>query len=110
MNNQSIDIVLWLQNVMLLYNPKHILMKMYIEGGEFKVLPKMLELGILCKKYIDIIMFEPHPKTQYLMKSNATIEQLLQQIQSQKQCEPTNIIFVDGKSYPNHQQSLPKDC
>eukprot|EP01084_Bolivina_argentea_P098511 177040_1 len=109
-NVSTIDIGLWLQNLILLYEPKHILIKMDIEGAEFKVLPRMLELGILCKKYIDIIMFEAHPWAQHLMGSNFTTRQLLEQIKLQTQCEPTNIIFVDDETYLHDQQSLPRDC
>eukprot|EP01084_Bolivina_argentea_P098512 177042_1 len=108
-NVSTIDIGMWLQNSILLYEPQHMLIKMDIEGVEFKVLSRMLELGILCKKYIDIIMFEAHPQSQHLMGYNFTVEQLLEQIRLQQQCEPTNIIFVN-ESYVHDQQSLPSDC
>eukprot|EP00930_Biecheleria_cincta_P031476 TRINITY_DN2184_c0_g1_i14.p1 TRINITY_DN2184_c0_g1~~TRINITY_DN2184_c0_g1_i14.p1 ORF type:complete len:398 (+),score=55.72 TRINITY_DN2184_c0_g1_i14:28-1221(+) len=84
------------------------LMKMDIEGSEYTVLAHMLELGVLCKSYINTLTIEWHDWK--LPENSSTATKLKAALADPSRCplgEITEILEVDDESYLYDRATLP---
>merc|ERR1712228_98725 len=82
-----------------------VMIKMDIEGAEYKVLGAMLEKGLLCQGIVDFISIEYHPKSLTSTQDFQAAKELRLALSNTTRCGDdtniTQIVEIDDESYLN---------
>jgi len=105
----AIDLSGFMQQLRKQALPGHKLMKMDIESAEFQVLPKLLEMNLLCKSALDKLTIEWHER--FLEKDEIpAAKRTRQQVESSTKCtgQPDTIVQdFDDESFLTDGMPLP---
>ena len=71
---------------------------MDIEGSEFKVFPRMLQSGLLCKNMITEMSIEVHMWARKSLKTWSSLKVMKAQMKAQA-CEATTLVSLDDESF-----------
>ena len=84
----------------VLYGVQVKLMKMDIEGAEYRVLTDLLHQGLLCQKHIGAIMLEVHPSVIHTLapKYKGSFKLLYDDIAAQD-CNATELLDFDDETF-----------
>lgn len=82
-----------------------VIMKLDIEGTEWKVVPHLIKHGMLCEDKIHSAMIEWHGWAPHTIDET----EIHRQLNSQK-CNPTKLINLDDETYLTDGQPLPVPC
>lgn len=92
----TVDIASWFESIIDQYSPKTVMVKMDIEGSEYKVIPHLLRRNMLCADKISFMYMEFHnwAANGQLLNKNIVREQMASQ-----NCVSTLLIHVDDETY-----------
>lgn len=105
----AVDLAYFMQVLNKHAAPGYRLMKMDIEGTEYMILPQFLEKKILCKRWLDKLTIEWHPRL--LEQGEAEVGSILrEQVNSSAKCgglPATKVETLDDESYRDDGMALP---
>lgn len=100
----TVDIASWFESIIDQYSPKTVMVKMDIEGSEYKVIPHLLRRNMLCADKISYMYMEFHnwAANGQLLNRNIVREQMASQ-----NCVSTLLIHVDDETYLHDGMEFP---
>ena len=100
----TVDIASWFESIIDQYSPKTVMVKMDIEGSEYKVIPHLLRRNMLCADKISFMYMEFHnwAANGQLLNRNIVREQMASQ-----NCVSTLFIHVDDETYLHDGMEFP---